>query len=90
MIRKLLKLLKDKKVHFVVILIIMVSCGKLMRLPLFVQKLFKSFLVRTAMLVYILYLGKLSIKMAIAIAIGYILITEKLNDKEIEEFTSKL
>ena len=42
------------------------------------------------MLVYILYLGKFSIKMAMAIAIAYILITERLNDDEIEEFTSKL
>lgn len=90
MIQKLIKLLKNKKVHFVIILIIMVSCGKLLQLPLVVQKLFKSFLVRTAMLVYILYLGKISIKMSIVIAIAYILMTEKLNDDEIEEFSSKL
>lgn len=90
MIKKILKLLQDKKVHYVIILIIMISCGKLMNIPPIIKKLFKNFLVRFSMLVYILYLGRLSIKMAVAIAIAYILMTEKLNDEEVEEFTSKL
>jgi hypothetical protein len=90
MIKKLLKLLQDKKVHFVIILVVLISCSKLTIIPPVIKKLFKNFLVRASMLVYILYLGRLSIKMSVAIAIAYILMTEKLNDEEVEKFTSRV
>jgi hypothetical protein len=90
MIKKILKLLQNKKIHFVIILVILISCSKLTIVPSVFKKIFKNFLVRTSMLVYILYLGRISIKMAVLISIAYILMTEKLNDEEVEEFTTKL
>jgi hypothetical protein len=90
MIKKILKLLQNKKIHFVIILVILISCSKLSFVPAVFKKLLKSFVVRTSMLVYILYLGRLSIKMAVVVAVAYILMTEKLNDEEVEKFTSRV
>ncbi len=82
-------LLKNKIV-FGIIAASLVLAGSTMKikLPRQLEGLFKNDLVKVALLFAILYMGKIAIQYSIIAAILFIILSDKLNDKEIEDFAN--
>ncbi len=86
MLRGLLK----NKIVFGIIAGSLLLAGSTMKikLPIQLEGLFKNDLVKVALLFAILYMGKIAIQYAVITAILFIILSDKLNDKEIEDFAN--
>jgi hypothetical protein len=84
------KQLLKNKIVFAIIAGSLLLAGSTMKikLPSQIEGLFKNDLVKVALLFLILYIGKLAIHYALIGAILFIVLSDKLNDKEIENFVN--
>ena len=84
------KALLNNKIVFTVISALLVLAGSTMqiKLPVIIERILKNDIIKVALLFAILYLGKLAIHYAFIGAILFIILSDKLNDKEIENFSN--
>ena len=84
--------LLNKKLLLSGIAIALVLIGSSMKIPLpfMIVKLFKLDIIKVILLVAVLYVGRISIQYALITGLLYIVLNDKLNDTEIENFSSKL
>jgi len=82
--------LLKSKIVFGVIAASLLLAGSTMKikLPIQLEGLLKNDLVKVALLFAILYMGKIAIQYAVIAAILFIILSDKLNDKEIEDFAN--
>ena len=86
----MLKGLLKSKIVFGIIATSLLLAGSTMKikLPSLLEGLLKKDLVKVALLAVVLYLGKIAIQYAVIAAILFIILSDKLNDKEIENFVN--
>ncbi len=82
--------LLKSKIVFGIIAASLVLAGSTMKikLPIQLEDLFKNDLVKVALLFAILRLGQIALHYAVIASILFIILSDKLNDKEIEDFAN--
>ena len=82
--------LLKSKITFAVIAVSLLLAGSTMKikLPRQIANILKNDVIKVALLIAILYLGKVAIQYSFIAAILFIIFVDKLNDNDIENFTS--
>ena len=82
-------LLKNKVVFGIIAVSLLLSGSTMkIKLPSQLEGLLKNDLVKVALLVGVLYMGKIALHYAVIASILFIILSDKLNDKEIEDFVN--